>query len=125
MATNKIFPIPHLDGVMIADERCLSFIPSVFVRTNVSVGLSSSGDRDKRGSQISAIQLENGLTKIKPDMFQELLDCCVAGLDEFADIMPVGLSKKLPPQRVDNHHIEPVLGAIVSAQAPYRMEFVK
>ncbi|KAL3502562.1 hypothetical protein ACH5RR_037011 [Cinchona calisaya] len=31
MATNKIFPIPHLDGVMIADERCPTFIPSIFV----------------------------------------------------------------------------------------------
>ncbi|KAL3534028.1 hypothetical protein ACH5RR_007549 [Cinchona calisaya] len=123
MATIKIFPIPHLDGVMIADERCSSFIHSVFVRTNV--GPSSSGDRGKRGSQILAIQLENGLTGIKADVFQEWPDCCVAGLEKFADIMPAGLPKMLPPQCVENHHIGPVPGAIPSAEAPYRMELNK
>ncbi|KAL3522689.1 hypothetical protein ACH5RR_015523 [Cinchona calisaya] len=49
MATNKIFPIPHLDAVMIADERCPTFIPSVFVNTNAIAGPSSRDDRDKRG----------------------------------------------------------------------------
>ncbi|KAL3518472.1 hypothetical protein ACH5RR_021061 [Cinchona calisaya] len=49
LATNKIFPIPHLDGVMIADGRCPTFIPSVFVNTNASAGSSSSNERDKRG----------------------------------------------------------------------------
>ncbi|KAL3523012.1 hypothetical protein ACH5RR_015846 [Cinchona calisaya] len=96
MATNKIFLIPHLDGVMIADERCPSFIPSVFVKTDVSVGPSSSRDRGKRGSQISAIQLENGLMGIKADVFQEWPDCCVAVLDEFADIMPAGCLRCYP-----------------------------
>ncbi|KAL3510298.1 hypothetical protein ACH5RR_029699 [Cinchona calisaya] len=122
MATNKIFPIPHLDGMMIADKRCPSFIPSIFVNTNV--GPSSSGDRGKRGSQISAIQLENGLTGIKADVFQEWPDRCVAGLEEFADIMPAELPKKLSPQRMDNHHIGPIPGAIPLAQAPYRIDCV-
>ncbi|KAL3500934.1 hypothetical protein ACH5RR_040027 [Cinchona calisaya] len=96
MATNRIFPIPHLDGVMIADERCPSFIPTIFVKTDSSVGPSSSGDRGKWDSQISAIQLENGLIEIKADMFQELPDCCMAGLDEFADIMPSGCLRCCP-----------------------------
>ncbi|KAL3499768.1 hypothetical protein ACH5RR_038861 [Cinchona calisaya] len=38
MATNKIFPIPHLDSIMIADERCPTFLPSVFVNTNAVAG---------------------------------------------------------------------------------------
>ncbi|KAL3501549.1 hypothetical protein ACH5RR_035998 [Cinchona calisaya] len=125
MATNKIFPIPHLDGVMIVDERCPSFIHSVSVKTDVSIGPSFTGDNRKRGSQISAIQLENDLTGIKVDVFQEWPDCCVAGLDEFADIMPAGLPKELPPQRVDNLHIGPVPGTIPSAKASYRMESVE
>ncbi|KAL3529038.1 hypothetical protein ACH5RR_008360 [Cinchona calisaya] len=108
MVMNRIFPIPHLDGVMIADERCPSFIRSIFVKIDVSVGPSSSGDKGKQGSQISTIQLENGLTEIKADVFQEFPYCCVAGLDEFADIMPARLPKMLPPQRAENHHIGPV-----------------
>ncbi|KAL3529612.1 hypothetical protein ACH5RR_008934 [Cinchona calisaya] len=95
MATNKIFPIPHLDGVMFTDERCPSFIPSGFVKTEFSAGPSSSGDRGKWG------------------------------LDEFTDIMPAGLPKILPPQCVDNHHIGPVPGAILSTKAPCCMELVK
>ncbi|KAL3518411.1 hypothetical protein ACH5RR_021000 [Cinchona calisaya] len=46
----------------------------------LSVGPSSSGDRGKQGSQISAIQLENDLTEIKADVFQEWPDCCVRNL---------------------------------------------
>ncbi|KAL3534859.1 hypothetical protein ACH5RR_003320 [Cinchona calisaya] len=38
MATNKIFPIPHLYGIMIADERCPTFLPSVCVNANVVAG---------------------------------------------------------------------------------------
>ncbi|KAL3522774.1 hypothetical protein ACH5RR_015608 [Cinchona calisaya] len=115
-------PIPHLNGVMIADERCPSFIPSIFVKTNGSVDPSFSSDKGKRGSHILAIQLENGLTEFKADVFQELPDCCVAGLDEFADIMPAGLPKMLPPQRAENHHIGLVPGAIPSVEAPCCME---
>ncbi|KAL3530532.1 hypothetical protein ACH5RR_009854 [Cinchona calisaya] len=98
MGTNKIFPIPHLDGVMIADER------------------------GKRGSHIMAIQLENGLTEFKAEVFQKLPDCCAAGLDEFADTMPVGLPKMLSPQRVENDHMRLVPGAIPLADAPSCME---
>ncbi|KAL3501990.1 hypothetical protein ACH5RR_036439 [Cinchona calisaya] len=52
MATNKIFPIPYLDGIMIADERYPTFLPSVHVNANAIAGPSSRNDRDKRGGQI-------------------------------------------------------------------------
>ncbi|KAL3520637.1 hypothetical protein ACH5RR_018786 [Cinchona calisaya] len=55
MTTNKIFPVPHLDGITIADERCPTFIPSVFVNTNAIAGPSSRNDTDKLGGQILAI----------------------------------------------------------------------
>ncbi|KAL3523009.1 hypothetical protein ACH5RR_015843 [Cinchona calisaya] len=75
MATNKIFPIPHLYGKMITDERCLTFIAVVSMAT----ALSSSG-KGTQSSMISAMQLESGLkhrdltywavlVKIKHDVF--------------------------------------------------------
>ncbi|KAL3504040.1 hypothetical protein ACH5RR_033881 [Cinchona calisaya] len=36
--------------------------------------------------------------EIKPDVYQEVLDCCAAMLDEFSDIMTAELSRKLPPR---------------------------
>ncbi|KAL3535011.1 hypothetical protein ACH5RR_003472 [Cinchona calisaya] len=111
MGTNKIFLIPHLDGIMIADERCPTFIPFVFVNANTIAGPLSKNDRDKRGGQISAIQLENGLKRgeitylaalveIKPDVFQEVPDCCAVVLDEFVDIMPAELPKMWSEKRL-------------------------
>lgn len=42
-------------------------------------------------------------------------------LDEFKDVMPNALPKKLPPQRVVDHQIELEPGAKPPAMSPYRM----
>ena len=43
-------------------------------------------------------------------------------LDEFKDLMPPELLKKLPPRREEDHKIELESGAKPPAMGPYRME---
>ncbi|KAL3501728.1 hypothetical protein ACH5RR_036177 [Cinchona calisaya] len=43
MATNRIFLVLHLNGVMVADERCPTFLPSFTIAANVHASSSSSG----------------------------------------------------------------------------------
>ncbi|KAL3510357.1 hypothetical protein ACH5RR_029758 [Cinchona calisaya] len=64
MATNKIFPIPNLDGAMIADERCPTFKPSVFVNTNAIVGPSSRRRQAKRAPSHLRKQFEKDASKV-------------------------------------------------------------
>ena len=42
-------------------------------------------------------------------------------LEEYRDVMPPELPKKLPPRRVVDHKIELVPGATPPSQPPYRM----
>ncbi|KAK0598331.1 hypothetical protein LWI29_033736 [Acer saccharum] len=85
-----------------------------------------------KGAEISAKQLEKGLKKghttyvaamvqIKPDVMVEVPDKIGEVLEEFKDVMPKELSKKLPPRRQCDHRIELEPGATPPAKAPYRM----
>ncbi|KAL3537470.1 hypothetical protein ACH5RR_000836, partial [Cinchona calisaya] len=65
MATDKIFPISHLDGVMIANERCPTFIPSVFVNTNASAGPLSRRKQAKRDRLIKRKQFHKEVSKFE------------------------------------------------------------
>ena len=42
-------------------------------------------------------------------------------LDEFKDVMPLELPKRLPPRREEDHKIELESGAKPPAMGPYRM----
>ena len=42
-------------------------------------------------------------------------------LQQFADVMPPQLSKKLSPRRANDHQIKLVPGTMPPSQAPYRM----
>ncbi|KAL3533321.1 hypothetical protein ACH5RR_006842 [Cinchona calisaya] len=106
MTTNKNFPIPHLNGVMVADERYPTFLPTFIIATNVSAS-SSSSDKGKTSGQILDMQLENrlkqgeviylaALVETKPDVFQEVPHGCMPMLDDFVDIIPAEMPKKFP-----------------------------
>ncbi|KAL3530276.1 hypothetical protein ACH5RR_009598 [Cinchona calisaya] len=60
MATNKIFSIPHLDGVMIVNKMCPTFIPSIFVNTNAIAGRRQA----KRALPIKWKQFEKEASKV-------------------------------------------------------------
>lgn len=115
--------MPHLGGLLIADEPCPSFVQDVY---------DVSKSRDKKSGLLSAMQIERGLkhgectylaalVEIKPNIFQEVPDAVAELLDEFFDVMPSELPKVLPPMRAMNHKIELEPGAIVPEKAPYRM----
>ena len=82
---------------------------------------------------LSAMQLEKGLKKnevtylaaLKEDSINPMGDSMLAevkkALDEFKDVMPPELPKKLPPRREEDHKIELESGAKPPAMGPYRM----
>ncbi|CAL1380625.1 unnamed protein product [Linum trigynum] len=81
---------------------------------------------------LSAMQLVKGMKRMEP-MFLVTLRAKEEGgsvvptpliegvLEEFVDVMPKELPKKLPPRREVDHKIELEQGATPPARAPYRM----
>ena len=84
-------------------------------------------------NQISAMQLSKGISKKQPTYLAALKEEVDAPamedaprsiervLEEFKDVMPPELPKKLPPKREVDHKIELVPGATPPAAVPYRM----
>ena len=82
---------------------------------------------------LSTMQLEKGLKKnevtylvaLKEDPIDPMGDYMPMEvktvLDEFKDVMPPELPKKLPPRREEDHKIELESGAKPPAMGPYRM----
>ena len=59
------------------------------------------------------------LVEIKLDLIVEVLVKIIDVLTEFGDMMPLKLSKSLPPCRAIDHKIELVPGAKPPSKAPY------
>ncbi|XP_071932876.1 uncharacterized protein [Coffea arabica] len=123
MVANRIYPIPHLDGVIVDDDQNPGFIAVVRLPKQKS---------NQRKNLVLAVQIESSLrhgevmyiaalVEMKPDMYQEVPDGVAHVLEEFVDLMPAELSKRLPPRHAVEHRIELVSGAQPLAQAPYRM----
>lgn len=90
MQANKIFPIPHLNGIMIVDARCPTFV-SAF-----GAGGQSSANNKVKDKSLTVIQVANCLkhekviylavlAEIKPNVYQEVPDAVAQMLDKFAD----------------------------------------
>ncbi|KAK4383417.1 RNA-directed DNA polymerase [Sesamum angolense] len=117
--------IPYLNGFFIADQNSTCFVQGTYLQDSVQLA-------KKKDSLISAMQVKVGLRhgeqtylaaliEIKPDVVQEVPDKVVELLQEFKDVFPPELPKKLPPRRAIDHAIELEPGARPPAQAPYRM----
>ena len=118
----KVALLPHLNGLLIMDEKQPCFV----------AGINKSPNRPSGEKTLSALQLEKGLRKgehtyvtamieIKLDKQVEVPDAIAPILSRFVDVMPPELPKKLPPRRQTDHRIELVLGSRTPAQAPYQM----
>jgi hypothetical protein len=81
---------------------------------------------------VSAIAIDKALRKggevFLATIVDEKADHCgevpkeiASVLQQFEDVMPPQLPKKLPPRRAIDHRIELVSGAKPPSQAPYRM----
>ena len=118
----KVALLPHLNGLLIMDEKQPCFV----------AGISKPPNRPSGEKTLSALQYEKGLRKgehtyvtamieIKPDKQVEVPDAIASILRRFVDVTPPELPKKLPPIRQTDHHIELVPGSRAPAQAPYQM----
>jgi hypothetical protein len=120
----KIVLMSYLNGVMIASEGCPCFVQCC------NVAAANVAKREK--SLVSAIAIDKVLRKggevFLATIVDEKADYCgevpkeiVSVLQQFEDVMPPQLLKKLPPRRAIDHRIELVSGTKPSSQAPYRM----
>ena len=106
----KVVPIPFLRSMAILEEKAPCMVPTI---TEGKV----------RTAMLSAMQLEKGLKKnevtylaaLKEDPIDPMGDSMPMEvnkvLDEFKDVMPLELPKKLPPRREEDHKIELESGA--------------
>ncbi|KAL5775964.1 hypothetical protein ACOSP7_013524 [Xanthoceras sorbifolium] len=115
----KVVPLPFLRSVAILEDTpCI--IPAI----------AKSGSKTPH---LSALQVKKGLKKgevtylaaVKHDEggvpTEELPKEIKKVLEEYKDIMPAELPKKLPPRREVDHQIELEPGTKPPAKAPYRM----
>ena len=112
----KAVAMPHLGGLLIADECCPSFIPvergQVAERhARQAVSQVKSGV-ERRETTIAA------LVVVKPDQVVRGPDRVAAVREEHCDVMPAEKSWVLPPRRADEGRIE--RGARPLARDPYR-----
>ncbi|KAL0317363.1 UNVERIFIED_CONTAM: hypothetical protein Sangu_2150600 [Sesamum angustifolium] len=117
--------MPYLNGLFIADQNSTCFVQGTYLPDSVR-------SVEKKNHLILAMQMKAGLRhgeqtylvaliKIKPDVIQEVPDEEAELLQEFKDIFPPELPKKLPPWQAIDHVIELEPGARLPASAPYRM----
>ena len=116
----KAVPIPFLRSIAILEEETPCMVPTIT-------------ESKAKTPMLSAMQLEKGLKKnevtyltaLKEDSIDPIGDPMPMEvkkvLDEFKDVIPPELPKKIPPRREEDHKIELEPGAKPPAMRPYRM----
>ena len=112
--------LPFLRSMAILEDEAPCMVPTI-------------AESKAKTPMLSAMQLEKGLKKnevtylvaLKEDQINPMEDPMPVevkeALDEFKDVMPVELPKKLPPRREEDHKIELESRAKPPAMGPYRM----
>lgn len=116
----KAIAMPHLGGLLIADEFCPSFIPVEHGQVTEKP-LWQSASQVKTGIKRGETTMIAALVEVKPDQVVEVPDQVAAVLDDYSDVMPAELPRVLPPRRAIDHRIELEPGARPPARGPYRM----
>ena len=116
----RAVPIPFLRSMATLEEEAPCMVPTIT-------------ESKAKTPMLSAMQLEKVLKRnevtylaaLKEDLIDPMGDPMPAevkkALDEFKDVMPPELPKKLPPRREEDHKIELESGAKPPATGPYRM----
>ena len=116
----RAVPIPFLRSMPILEKEAPCMVPTIT-------------ESKAKTPMLSAMQLEKGLKKnevtylaaLKEDPIDPIGDSMPMEvkkvLDEFKDVMPPELLKKLSPRREEDHKIELEPGAKPPAMGPYRM----
>ncbi|RVW76807.1 Transposon Ty3-I Gag-Pol polyprotein [Vitis vinifera] len=115
----KAVPLPFLRSMAILEEEKPCMVPTVTEGT-------------LKTPMLSAMQVKKGLKREEVTYLATLKEERMMGrenpclrksgvLDEFKDVMPPELPKRLPPRREEDHKIELEPGAKPPAMGPYRM----
>lgn len=114
-------PVPSLNSLVILDDSKVRVIPLKSLAKSKPALISAL--QFKRGNGESYVAPIRELNEEEDTMqpAASLPSSIEAVLDEYKDVMPPELPKKLPPKRDVDHHIELEPGAKPPAMAPYRM----
>ena len=116
----RAVPIPFLRSMAILEDEASCMVPTIT-------------ENKAKTPMLFAMQLEKGLKKnevtysaaLKEDPIDHMGDYMPMEvkkvLDEFKEVMPPELPKKLPPRREEYHKIELESGAKPPSMGPYRM----
>ncbi|KAL6322424.1 hypothetical protein AAG906_008079 [Vitis piasezkii] len=116
----KAVPLPFLRSMAILEEEKPCMVPTVTEGTPKTPMLSAM--QVKKGLKREEVTYLATLKEEKDDGSGEPMPKEIKGvLDEFKDVMPPELPKRLPPRREEDHKIELEPGAKPPAMGPYRM----
>ncbi|KAH7836343.1 hypothetical protein Vadar_000105 [Vaccinium darrowii] len=103
----KVTVMPHLGGILIADEKQPYFVPrhSKDKRIREGTGGWLSGIQEQKGLRKGEATYLAALVEIKPDVLVEVPDEVAGLLKEFSDVMPLELLKSLPLTCATDHKI--------------------
>ncbi|XP_043717547.1 uncharacterized protein LOC122665462 [Telopea speciosissima] len=116
----KAIPMPFISTVCIMEEGAPCMVPTVQGTKEGPKLLSAmqleKGVKKGEDTYLAALleEKENSPTEVLPKPVEKVLE-------EFKDVMPPELPKRLPPRREVDHAIELEPGAKPPAMAPYRM----
>ncbi|RVW27175.1 Retrovirus-related Pol polyprotein from transposon 17.6 [Vitis vinifera] len=112
-------PLPFLRSMAILEEEKPCMVPTVTEGTLKTPMLSAM--QVKKGLKREEVTYLATLKEEKDDGSGEPIKEIEGVLDEFKDVMPPELPKRLPPRREEDHKIELEPGAKPPAMGPYRM----
>ena len=116
--TVKAFLVPYANTMCIMEtgKPCVVPVKREINEQNMLSALQlSKGAKKNEPTYLTTLKLDEEAKKVQaPKIVHKVLE-------EFKDIMPVELPKKLPPRREVDHTIELEPGAKPRAFAPYRM----
>nr|CAN67852.1 hypothetical protein VITISV_020215 [Vitis vinifera] len=116
----KAVPLPFLRSMAVLEEEKSCMVPTVTKGTLKIPMLSAT--QVKKGLKRKEVTYLATLKEEKDDGSGEPMPKEIKGvLDEFKDMMPPELPKRLPPRREEDHKIELESGAKPPAMGPYRM----
>ncbi|RVW47393.1 Retrovirus-related Pol polyprotein from transposon 297 [Vitis vinifera] len=116
----KAVPLPFLRSMAILEEEKPCMVPTVTEGTPKTPMLSTM--QVKKGLKREEVTYLATLKEEKDDGSGKPMPKEIKGvLDEFKDVMPPKLPKRLPPRREEDHKIELEPGAKPPAMGPYRM----
>ena len=121
----KAVPLPFLPSMAILEEEKLCMVVPTVTESTPKTSMLSAMQVKKRLKRKEVTYLAT-LKEERDDGSREPMPKEIKGvLDEFKDVMPPELPKRIPPRREEDHKIELEPGAKPPAMGPYRMALPK